>query len=68
MNVATVTWPRWLPRVLWFRPVCPACTGVDFNPAELRPYDGLLALFFLRPVRCKACWRRYYWISFHPVR
>ncbi len=45
------------------RRICPACTGADFNPAELRPYDGLLALFFLRPIRCKSCWRRYYRIS-----
>lgn len=68
MNVATTTWPRWLPRVLWVRRVCPACTGTEFHLAEVRRFDGLLALFFLRPVRCKSCWRRYYWISFSPAR
>ena len=47
MSVATTTWPRWLPRVLWMRHMCPSCTSVEFKPAELRPYDGLLALFFL---------------------
>lgn len=62
MNDETMTWPSWLPRVLWMRR-CPRCTSVDFKPAELRPYDGLLALFFLRPVRCKSCWRRFYWVS-----
>ncbi len=63
MNVATMTWPRWLPRVLWMRRICPSCTSVAFKPAELRPYDSVLALFFLHPVRCKFCWRRFYWIS-----
>ncbi len=63
MNVETITWLRWLPRVLWIRRMCPSCTSVEFKPAELRPYDGLLALFFLHPVRCKFCWRRCYWIS-----
>jgi len=63
MNVATMTWPRWLPRVLCIRRRCPSCTSVEFKAAELRPYDGLFALFFLLPVRCKSCWRRYYWVS-----
>lgn len=63
MNVETTTWPRWLPRVLWMRRMCPSCTNVEFKPAELRPYDALLALFFLHPVRCKSCWRRVYWFS-----
>lgn len=63
MSVETIIWPRWLPRVLWMRRRCPFCKGSQFKPAELRPYDVLLALFFLRPVRCKFCWRRCYWIS-----
>jgi hypothetical protein len=63
MSVASITWPDWLPKVLWFRRRCPRCTSIDFKPAELRPYDGLLALFFLHPVRCKSCWRRFYWIA-----
>jgi hypothetical protein len=37
---------------------------VKFKQAELRPFDGLLAMFALHPVRCMFCWRRYYWISF----
>jgi hypothetical protein len=36
---------------------------VKFKTAELRPYDGLLGLFGLRPVRCLFCWRRFYWVS-----
>jgi hypothetical protein len=63
MSGATITWPNWLPRVLWMRRMCPSCTSIEFKPAELRPLDGVLALFFLRPVRCTSCWRRYYWIS-----
>lgn len=62
MNAETMTWPNWLPRVLWIRN-CPRCKSDKFKPAELRPLDGLLAMFFLHPVRCKSCWRRYYWIS-----
>jgi hypothetical protein len=62
MTAEAMIWPRWLPLVLWFRK-CPSCKSVAFKPAESRPYDGLLGLFFLRPVRCKFCWRRYYWIS-----
>lgn len=63
MNLETAIWPRWLPRVLWIRQICPSCTSSEFKQAELRPYDGFLALLFLRPVRCKFCWRRYYWFS-----
>lgn len=63
MNIETMTWPRWLPRVLWMHRRCPFCKCGQFKAAELRPYDGLLALFFLCPVRCKFCWRRCYWIS-----
>ena len=33
----------------------------QFKAAELRRFDGLLSMFFLRPVRCKFCWRRFYW-------
>lgn len=63
MNVDVMTWPRWLPRVLWIRRMCPRCEGVEFKAAELRASDGFLGMFALRPVRCKSCWRRYYWIS-----
>jgi hypothetical protein len=31
----------------------------------MRPLDELLGMFALRPVRCKFCWRRYYWLSLH---
>jgi hypothetical protein len=63
MTAEAMTWPRWLPRVLALRRMCPCCKSVQFKPAETRSYDVLLGLFFLRPVRCKFCWRRYYWIS-----
>jgi hypothetical protein len=58
-------WPNWLPHLLWIRRECPRCHSVQFKPAELRPIDGLLAMFALRPVRCKFCWRRYYWVALH---
>ena len=57
--------PNWALQVLWFRHKCPNCTSVKFKPAELRPYDGILSMFALRPVRCMFCWRRFYWISLH---
>jgi hypothetical protein len=63
MNVETMTWPNWLPRVLWTRRVCPRCDSVKFKPGELHSFDGLLGMFALRPVRCMFCWRRYYWFS-----
>jgi hypothetical protein len=63
MSVETMTWPNWLPRVLWIRRVCPRCDSVKFKPAELRSFDGLLSMFALRPVRCMFCWRRYYCFS-----
>jgi hypothetical protein len=63
MNPETLTWPAWLPRVLWPRRICPRCSSVQFKPAELRSFDGLVAMFALRPVRCMFCWRRYYWLS-----
>jgi hypothetical protein len=49
--------------MIWFRKMCPHCTSEKFKAAELRPYDGFLRMFALRPVRCMFCWRRYYWIS-----
>ena len=63
MNAQAMTWPTWLPRVLWPRRRCPRCTSIQFKPAELSSFDGLLAMFALRPVRCKFCWRRYYLFS-----
>jgi hypothetical protein len=62
-------WNRlsWAPHVLWFKRICPHCTSVQFKQAELRPYDGILRLFALRPVRCMFCWRRFYWVSFREV-
>jgi hypothetical protein len=43
------------------------CGSTQFKPAELRSLDGLLSMFALRPVRCKFCWRRYYWFTLHAV-
>ena len=67
MSSSARNWPDWLPHPLWTRRVCPRCDSMDFKQAELRPFDGLLALFALRPVRCKFCWRRYYWITLRAV-
>ncbi len=66
MTDEAITWPAWLPHVLFMRK-CPRCRSDQFKPAETRPYDALLALFGLRPVRCKFCWRRYYWVSLKDV-
>lgn len=63
MDVDAIPWLNWLPRVLWTRRVCPRCNSVQFKPGELRPHDGLLGMFALRPVRCMFCWRRFYWFS-----
>lgn len=67
MSTASQNRPNWLPHLLWIRHKCPVCTSVDFKPAEARPYDGLLSMFALRPVRCMFCWRRYSWFAFRPV-
>jgi hypothetical protein len=40
---------------------------MKFKPAELHSFDGLLALFAMRPVRCIFCWRRYYWFTLRDV-
>jgi hypothetical protein len=63
MNPGAIVWPDWLPRVLWPRRVCPRCNSVQFKPGELRPFDDFLGLMGLHPVRCKFCWRRFYWLS-----
>jgi hypothetical protein len=65
MNFSGVTWPSWVPHLIWTRHQCPLCNSLEFKPAELRSLDGLLSMFALRPVRCMACWRRYYWFAFH---
>lgn len=58
-----MNWPAWMPRILFLRRACPHCTSRQFKPAELRSLDGLFAMFFLRPIRCMFCWRRYYWFT-----
>jgi hypothetical protein len=63
MSAETLTWPKWLPRVLWVRRMCPYCNGAQFKPAELRSFDFVLEMFFLHPIRCKFCWRRFYWFA-----
>lgn len=63
MKIANKFWPDWLQQVLWMKRECPRCNSIQFKPAELRTWDGLLGMFALRPVRCMFCWRRYY--SFH---
>jgi hypothetical protein len=67
MNVETSIRPNWLPWVLWSRRKCPRCSCAEFKPAELQFLDGLLGSLALRPVRCKFCWRRYYWFSLRTI-
>ena len=59
--------PNWMPQILWIRCKCPRCNSVQFKPAELRPFDSLLSMFALHPVRCMFCWRRYYWVTLRGV-
>jgi hypothetical protein len=68
MSDASWKWPTWAPRVLWIHRECPHCTSRQFKPAETRPYDGVLSMFALRPIRCMFCWRRYYWIALHEAQ
>lgn len=65
MREASRQRPMWVPQLIWTRHECPSCNSVKFKPAEVRPFDGLLSMFALRPVRCMFCWRRYYWFAFH---
>jgi hypothetical protein len=69
MNTACQNRPEWLPHLLWFRHRCPCCGSDKFKTAEMRPFDPLLAMFAIRPVRCMFCWRRFYWfrISAQPA-
>lgn len=53
----------WAQRLPLFRHKCPHCDSVKFKAAELRPFDGLLGLVGLHPVRCMFCWRRFYWVA-----
>lgn len=64
MNTANWIWPNWLPHVLWISRACPRCNSIQFKPAEVHAFDGLLGMFALRAVRCTYCWRRYYWFAF----
>jgi hypothetical protein len=63
MSDTSWLWPRGAPKLPLFRRICPSCGSVKFKTAEMRPTDELLGLFGLRPVRCKFCWRRFYWVS-----
>jgi len=56
-------WPAWMPRLILIPRECPSCASHKFKHAELRRFDGLLAMFALKPVRCMFCWRRYYWFT-----
>jgi len=68
MSHSIRNWPAWLPHPLWLQRKCPCCDSVRFKQAELRPFDGLLAMFALRPVRCMFCWRRFYWVTLRAVQ
>jgi hypothetical protein len=63
MDSAASGWLDRLPKVLWTRQQCPLCSSIRFEQAEPGPFDRLLSLFMLRPVRCANCWRRYYWFA-----
>jgi hypothetical protein len=65
MHTANLEWPLWLPHLILREHKCPRCNSVQFRSDTQRGYDGLLALFALRPVRCTFCWRRYYWFALH---
>lgn len=63
MDIAGLTWPISVPRLLWMRRECPLCSSIEFKTAESRPLDRLLKLLMFCPVRCANCWRRYYWLA-----
>jgi hypothetical protein len=61
MDIAGLSWPSSVPRILWMHRECPRCSSIEFQTAESHPLDPLLGLLMLCPVRCANCWRRYYW-------
>jgi hypothetical protein len=63
MDIADLTWPSGIPRLLWMHRECPLCSSIEFSTAESHPLDRLMRLFSLTPIRCINCWRRYYWFS-----
>jgi hypothetical protein len=63
MDIAGLTWPSKVPRLLWMRRECPLCSSIEFRTAESHPLDRLLKLLMFYPVRCANCWRRYYWLQ-----
>lgn len=44
MNVEAMTWPNWLPRVLWIRRMCPRCKSLQFKPSCVRSMGFLACL------------------------
>lgn len=67
MHTTRWNWPNPVLGLIWTKHECPRCNSVEFKPAELRSFDGLISMFGLRPVRCMFCWRRYYWFAVHAV-
>lgn len=63
MKDSGLNWPLQIPHVLWIKRSCPLCSSVEFQEAESASLDGLLKLLALHAVRCKNCWRRYYWFG-----
>jgi hypothetical protein len=61
METPTLSWPNWLPRMLWIRRECPLCTSVEFRSEDHGGLDRTLRILAMRRVRCVNCWRRYYW-------
>jgi hypothetical protein len=60
MNLASFHWPAQIPRLHWMGRPCPRCHSIEFTSAVTEPFDRLPALFFLQPIRCVNCWRKYY--------
>jgi hypothetical protein len=63
METPTLSWPNWLPRMLWIRRECPLCTSVEFRSEDHGGLDRTLRILAMRRVRCVNCWRRYYWFA-----
>ena len=43
MHTTRWNWPNPSPQLIWTKHECPRCTSVEFKPAELRSFYGLLA-------------------------
>jgi hypothetical protein len=67
VKLASLNWPSKVPRLLGMGRPCPRCSSVEFRAAVPEPADRLLAMFFLQPIRCVNCWRKYYSLHKSPA-